>query len=323
MGSDSLLFGPFRLIPKQRLLLEGGRPVRLGSRALDILIALAERQGDLVSKDELIRRVWPGTFVEEGNLKVQVRVLRQALGDGQADRRYIANVPGRGYSLLAPVSRADAKRPATSEPTSTPPHNLPSRLTRLVGRANVTERLVAQVSSQRLTSIIGPGGIGKTALALAVAEELLFGFPHGVWLVELAPVADPSLVPTALASLFQVDASPEALAAALRDKKTLILLDNCEHVIDAVASLVTALLAKTRGLHIIATSREPLRAVGERTHRLAALSSPPGPSPPGPSPPWPQSPRLDRSRRPGSPAILCRRTVHPARGSRRQWFRAQ
>ncbi len=145
----------------------------------------------------------------------------------------------------------------------------------MIGRANVIEKLVGQAPSQRLTTIIGPGGIGKTTLALAVAEELLFDFPQGVWLVELASIADPSFVPTALASLFRVDASPDALVNALRDKKALILFDDCEHVIDAAASLAAALLAKTRGLHIIATSREPLRVVGERVHRLAALPSPP------------------------------------------------
>lgn len=98
-----IAFGPFRALPAQRLLLEGDKQVRLGSRAFDILVALAERAGELVGKDELMARVWPGIHVEEGNLKFQVRALRRAIGDGHAGNRYIATIPGRGYSFIAPV----------------------------------------------------------------------------------------------------------------------------------------------------------------------------------------------------------------------------
>jgi DNA-binding winged helix-turn-helix (wHTH) protein len=170
---SAICFGPFRLLATRRLLLEGDRSVRLGSRALDILIALVERRGDLVSKRELMARVWPDTFVVEANLAVHVTALRRALGDGQAGNRYIVNIPGHGYRFVAPVEFADEmKSPAPPLPTPTHPDNLPAQLTRLIGRAEVVSGLVQQLPTQRLLTIVGPGGIGKTAVALEVAEML-------------------------------------------------------------------------------------------------------------------------------------------------------
>src|SRR6266851_7187337 len=110
-------FEPFRLLSAQRLLLEGDTPVRLGGRAFDILAVLVERAGEVISKDELKSRTWPKTFVEDANLKIQVSALRRALGDGQAGRRYVVTVPGRGYNFVAPVSHEEAA-PASPRPTT-------------------------------------------------------------------------------------------------------------------------------------------------------------------------------------------------------------
>ena len=162
----AISFGPFRLLPAQRLLLEGDKPGRLGSRALDILIVLVERPGKLVGKDELMARVWRGTFVEEGNLKFQVGALRRALGDGRGGRRYIATSPGQGYRFVAPVTVAEMPWPAV--PSVAPirrNHNLPARLTRLIGRADAVRRIAALIERHRLLTIVGPGGIGKTSVA--------------------------------------------------------------------------------------------------------------------------------------------------------------
>jgi len=124
----TISFGPFRLLAKRRLLLEGDKEVRLGARSLDILIALVERSGVLVSKAELMARVWPNTFVEEGNLKVHIATLRRALGDGRGGTRYIATSPGQGYHFVAPVTVATAPSPEPPEaPLPTPnrrQHNL-------------------------------------------------------------------------------------------------------------------------------------------------------------------------------------------------------
>ena len=276
-GEGAVSFGPFRLLPQQRLLLESDKPVRLGSRALDILIALVERPGEVVGKDELMARVWPNTHVDEGNLKFQIGALRRALGGGN---RYLANVPGRGYSFTAPVTRLDSPMPAAPQVAHEKPvHNLPARLMRIIGRADIVSRLAARLPRQRLITIVGPGGIGKTTVALAVAEALIPAYEHGVWLIDLAPLGDPRLVPNALFAALGLEIRSEnpllGLIAFLRDKRMLLVFDNCAHVIDAAAALAIAVLRNAPGVHILATSREPLRIEGEHMHRLSPLASPP------------------------------------------------
>src|SRR5471030_3153748 len=142
MDGQSISFGPFRLLASQRLLLEGDRPVRLGSRAFDILVALLEHPGEVVDKEDLIARAWPTIFVEEANLKIQVSALRRALGDGQGDNRYVATIVGRGYNFVAPIRR-EAPSPATPLPTIGPAtlHNLPFATTRIIGREDIVATL--------------------------------------------------------------------------------------------------------------------------------------------------------------------------------------
>src|SRR5882762_2980134 len=162
------------------------------SRALEILTVLLENPGALVTKEELIGRVWPDTFVEEGNLRVHMNALRRALGDGQAGNRYVITVPGRGYNFVAPVRREETLRAASAPPApSTTPHNLPFAVTRMIGRDDAVAALVGRLSRERLVTIVGAGEIGKTTVALAVAERMMVSYEHGVWLVDLAPLANP------------------------------------------------------------------------------------------------------------------------------------
>lgn len=273
-------FGPFRLFPTRRLLLEAERPLRLGSRALDILIALVERPGELLSKEYLMARVWPNIPVEEGNLKVHVAGLRRVLGDGRGGNRYLINIPSRGYRFVAPVSFANEPGcSAAPFAVTSRPHNLPVKLTRLIGRDVVVNNLTQQLQMHRLFTIVGSGGIGKTAVSLDMAEEVMQSYKHGVWLIDLARIADPSLVPTALASALSLEVRSEdplpGLIATLSDKQMLLLLDNCEHVIDAAATLAVGVLKGSRGVQILTTSREPLRVNGEQVYRLSPLESPP------------------------------------------------
>jgi predicted ATPase/DNA-binding winged helix-turn-helix (wHTH) protein len=278
-NGGAIAFGPYRLLSAQRLLLEGDKPVRLGSRAFDILTALVERAGEVVSKEDLIARTWPETFVDEANLKIQVSALRRALGDGQGDNRYVATVVGRGYNFVASIREEDASW-ASPSPTIAPaaPHNLPFATTRMLGREEIAATLVRQLSCRRLVTVVGPGGVGKTTIALAVAERMIGTYEHGVWLVDLAPLRDPGLVPSAAATVLGLEIRTEdslpGLVAALRDNRLLLLLDNCEHVIDAAASLAGAVLSGTSGVNILATSREPLGVSGERVHRLGPLTAP-------------------------------------------------
>jgi predicted ATPase/DNA-binding winged helix-turn-helix (wHTH) protein len=279
MDGSAISFGPFRLLAARRLLLEGDQPVRLSSRAFDILSALVERAGVVVGKQELIVRAWPQTLVEEANLKIQVSALRRALGDGQAGNRYIATVTGRGYSFVAPIRLDEpSQAPPPTTVASTEAHNLPLAVTRMIGRDEAVAALVSRLSRERLVTIVGPGGIGKTTVALAVAERMIAGYEHGVWLVDLAPLGDPRLVPSAVATVLGLEvrtADPlPGLIAGLRDKRLLLLLDSCEHVIDAAASLATALLGGAPGVNILATSRERLAVPGERQYHLGPLGSP-------------------------------------------------
>ncbi len=275
----AICFGSFRLLLGQRLLLEGNKPLRLGSRALDILIALVERPGDLVSKEELIARVWPNTFVEPANLTVHIAALRRALGDGRRGNRYIVNVPGRGYCFVAPVNMSEKLRPSSLELLAEHAHNLPATNTRLIGRENAVAGLSARFSRDRFLTIVGPGGIGKTSVALAVAEELLANYKQGIWLIDLALVGNPVLVPAALASALGLEVRAEnflpRLIANLWDKQMLLVLDNCEHVIAAAAALAAEVLRGAPGVHVLATSREPFRVEGEWVYRLPPLQSPP------------------------------------------------
>ena len=160
----------------------------------------------------------------------------------------LRNVPGRGYSFVAPVARADEGATAAPEPPQTEnAHNLPALLTRLIGRDDADHRLANQLLRQRLLTIVGAGGIGKTSVALAVAEQLISAYEHGVWLIDLAPLADARLVPSAVAHVLGLEIRAEnplpGLVASLRDKKVLLVLDNCEHVIDAAAAFASAVLA--------------------------------------------------------------------------------
>jgi len=285
----AMAFGPYRLLLAQKLLLKNDAPVRLGARAMDILTALVERPGELLSRKELESRAWPSTVVEETSLRVHMSALRRALEDGKAGARYITNVPGRGYCFVAPLDRQDAvatpaPKPAVVDQGPAAAHPLssfvPSRLTSMVGRGDAVARLVDLVPQRRLVTVLGPGGIGKTTVALAVAERLRSSpsFADTTCFVDLSLLSDPSRVPALLAAAFGLADFPDdplgAVARLLGSRPVLLVLDGCEHVIDAVAHLSTILLAGAPGLRLLATSRELIGVDGECLVRLPALALP-------------------------------------------------
>lgn len=277
--AQAIHFGPYRIYPDQRLVMEADQPVRLGRRAMDILLILLEHAGNVVSKQTLIAGVWPNSVVEDINLRVHMAALRKALGDGQAGQRYIVTVAQRGYSFVAPYSLEHLEQPAT-HPAPTPGgHNLPLRRTRMIGRQSLVDNLVTQLPRQRFITLVGPGGIGKTTVALRVAEQLIGRYRDGILLLDLAPINKPSMIAAHLASLLELslhDDDPiRGLATFLRDRQMLLVIDNCEHLIDAIALLSESLLRAAPQVHVLATSRESLRAEGEFVQRLESLDCPP------------------------------------------------
>ena len=266
-------FGEFRLYPARQQLLHANGPVPLGGRAFMLLLALVEQAGELVGKEALIARVWPGLSIEESNLRAHVAALRRALGrDGE---RYIATVSGRGYRFVAPVSVNWRSTPASRPPE----HNLIDRITRVIGREALIAELGAQLADRRLITLTGPGGIGKTTVALEAARQQLSDHSDGAWVVDLAAITNPALLATAVASTLGLavtsgDAT-QVLIAFLKDKRMLLVLDSCEQALDAAASLAEAVLRRAPGVRLIATSREPLGTEGEWVKRLAPLETPP------------------------------------------------
>jgi len=277
---EVLRFGPFRLIPSERRLERDGAAVKIGDRALDILLCLIASAPEVVRKEVLIRQVWANLNVEEGNLRFQIATLRQVLAEGSAgEQQFVATVQGRGYAFVAPVTRAQDADQDFDAGRLGAGHRLPMRSARIIGREHEVSKLSEDLMANRLLSVVGPGGVGKTTVAVSVAHGLLETFNGAVRFIDLAVFTDASLVPRTLASLFGVTVhSPDpinSLVALLRDKRMLVVLDSCEHVIDAAAGVAEALFLGTPDVYILLTSREPLRVEGEVVARIQPLDVPP------------------------------------------------
>ena len=276
---EVLRFGPFHLIPGERRLERDGLAVKIGDRALDILLCLVAATPEVISKELLIRQVWPNLIVEEGNLRFQIASLRQVLAEGSAGgQQFVATVQGKGYAFVAPVSRVQAPG-LESDAERESGQRLPMRSARTIGRDREVAELSEKLMANRLLSVVGPGGVGKTTVAVAVAHGLLQTFDGAVRFIDLGALADASLVPRTLASLFGLTVhAPDpvnSLVALLRDQRMLVVLDNCEHVIDAAAGAAEALYLGAPGIYILITSREPLRVEGEVVARIQPLDFPP------------------------------------------------
>ena len=273
-------FGPFSLRPAAHLLLEGDAQIHIGVRALDLLTVLVERAGEIVTKDELFARVWRGVTVEEGNLRTQIALVRKALREGQSGDRYLMTVPGQGYRFVAPVAATETRNePVRRRASAEPAPGLPARLTRLIGRAGSVRDITGRLDRNRFVTITGPGGIGKTSVAAAVAEQTAMSYSDGVCLVDCASLLGTSLVAQKLSSALGLEIAADdptgGLVAYLSGRKMLIVLDCCERVVEDAAILAENLLRGAAGIAILVTSREPLRAEGEIVYRLAPLDIPP------------------------------------------------
>jgi predicted ATPase/DNA-binding winged helix-turn-helix (wHTH) protein len=262
-----LHFGPYAFHLRQRLILDGDRPLRMGGRALDILQVLVERAGRVIRKEQLIALVWPTSVVEEINLRVHIAALRRALGDGENGQRYIVNVPQCGYSFIAPV-RCDSAAQVVFEGLQAPQHNLPARLTPVAGRDSLVGGLVRQMPLCRLMTVTGAAGVGKSTVALRVAELLLQYYRDGVWQVDLSLIdGDTSLLDHVLRTL-------ECDLTGLSTRHALLLLDNCDHHRDACRAAVETLLEAAPRLSILATCREALHVSLETLQYVPPLAIP-------------------------------------------------
>jgi predicted ATPase/DNA-binding winged helix-turn-helix (wHTH) protein len=273
-----LRFGPFELSIGERLLRRDGGVLPLGDRALDILTYLADRSGEVIAKQELIDHVWSDVTVEEGSLRVHVAAIRKALGDGQFGNRYIANIKGRGYSFVGtvvPLAGGTEHRNAKFAPHG----RLPVRPTMMIGRETVVSEVSDKLRNERFVTLLGPGGIGKTTIALAVARAAAEEFAGKVHFVDLESVTDPRHVAGAVAAslglaLKSKDPGLE-LVDLVRSQKILIVLDNCEHLIETVALLAEQLYQETEQIYLLTTSRELLKVGGEHCCRVLPLDFPP------------------------------------------------
>ena len=245
-ADDVVEFGPFRLDPARRLLTKDGTPVPLGDRAFEILLVLVGRAPEVVSKATLFEQVWPGVCVEESTLRYQLWALRKALGDGEDGGRYISTASGKGYCFVAPPSHAadrhgeNGKARDTAPIVNPPATSLPLRLTEIIGRERELAELEDWLKHSRLVTLAGPGGVGKTRLAVELGWRVLGKFPAGVWLIDLAPLTDPDAVASAVAatlgvSVMKSGATVDAIVAALGKTRPLLILDNCEHLAEAAA----------------------------------------------------------------------------------------
>jgi predicted ATPase/DNA-binding winged helix-turn-helix (wHTH) protein len=274
----NLRFGPFELSIRERVLRRDGGALPLGSRALDILIYLAERPGEVITNQELIDHVWSGVTVEEGSIRVHVAAIRKALDDGKFGNRYIANIKGRGYSFVGTVvslTGGTESRSAEFQYQS----RFPARPIMMIGRDSMLSEIGNILQEERFVTLLGPGGIGKTTIAVAVGHTVAEEFGGEVYFVDLASLANPDLVVRAIGTslglaLKSSEASLE-LVDLIRSRKLLIILDNCEHVIQAAASIAEQLFQGAEQVHLLATSRELLRVEGEHCYRVDPLDFPP------------------------------------------------
>lgn len=272
---DTAQFGRFVLWLGERRLEKDASPVRLGGRALDILISLVGRAGEVLSQQELQDEVWPNVTVEPVSLRVQMTALRKVLGDGEEAAQYIVTIPNRGYCFVAPVTwtMPDAYALAGADQRRLP------KLRPLVGREYSVSNVIAKLVETRFVTLTGTGGIGKTAVAIAVAHALASTFRDGVYFFDLSALASPAAVLVMLRRdvLRRYSISDRIfppIAQAMGDKRALLVFDCCDHMAPAMGALAADLVSQTEGVHVLVTSREILRAPGETVITVAPLDYP-------------------------------------------------
>ena len=273
----------------RRELTRGSTLVEIEPQVFDLLVYLIENRDRVVSKDDLIASVWRGRIVSESTLTSRIHAARKAVADTAGERQLIRTIARKGLRFVGAVTEltatSDAARTpqfpsqANQGPNGRSGNNLPRRTTALFGREDDIAKVTALLATSNLVTLVGAGGIGKTTLSLEIASGILDRYDDGVWLVELAPISDPSLVPSAVADALGVLEEPgrallKTLLDFLQKRKVLVVLDNCEHLIEACARFADAVLRSSADTRILATSREPLGIGGELVWRVPPLPAP-------------------------------------------------
>ena len=256
-----------------------GREVKLEPQAFDVLCYLVEHRGEVVRKEQLLDDVWGDRFVSESALTTRIKSVRQALGDDGSRQAIIRTVHGKGYEFLATVETLERPAPEDGAQVQRPPEpTLPAALQPLIGRESLLERLAAALDKHRLITLVGPGGVGKTSVGVELARRTAERYPDGVKLVELVAVGDEDATLEAVATAIDVhfrrgSSIGDAIIETLRLRRSLVVLDNCEHLVEPVASLAGRVLREAPAISIVATSREPLALPGEQVWSVDPLST--------------------------------------------------
>ncbi len=270
---DKYAFGSFELIPDRGVLLLDGVPVPMGSRAVKILTILAQQAGKVVNGQDLLDQVWPEANVVESNLRVHLTNIRKHLIAATGETNAILTVPGQGYqfNLAVKTYRTTSKQRTSS--------NLPSLWAELVGRETDIEQLLKDVEEHRLVTIVGSGGIGKTSVAISGGWRAAEMHEDGAVFVDFTTSTSRAMLASRIAGALRLPVSTRSTESSviehLREKNMLLILDNCEHVIEAATTLIEEILRECGRVHVLATSREPLQGEGEHLLHLPGLAIPP------------------------------------------------
>jgi predicted ATPase/DNA-binding winged helix-turn-helix (wHTH) protein len=254
-----------------------GDEVKLEPRAFDVLAYLVERRGTVVRKEELLDEIWGDRFVSESALTTRIKAVRRAVDDDGSRQAIIRTVHGKGYEFIAPIQTVAGAVVAGASPQPTIA-GLGTAIQPLIGRESLLGLLVDALVEHRLVTLVGPGGVGKTSLGLELTRRAAAGYSDGVHVVELVSVVDEEATSAAVATAIDVSlrrssSIDDAIVEMLRPRHSLLLLDNCEHLIESVAALVSRVLSEAPQVSIVATSREPLAVAGERVWSIEPLST--------------------------------------------------
>jgi predicted ATPase/DNA-binding winged helix-turn-helix (wHTH) protein len=268
-SGDVIRFADCELNLDRIVLRRGGEEIRIEPQVFDVLAYLVKHRGSVVRKEELLDAVWGDRFVSESALTTRIKAVRQAVGDDGRQQSIIRTVHGKGYEFVALVEEVEESRPPVDMSRAEPRTSIGLRLQPLIGRESSLEQLAEMISEHRLVTLVGPGGVGKTSLGMELARTIGGQFEDGVHVVELVGVVDEDATTAALATAIDVNlrkssSIDDAIIDLLRPRHSLLVLDNCEHLIEPVAGLVARILREAPDISIVATSQEPLAVTGER-----------------------------------------------------------